>query len=159
MIRTSVTCLITAFFLILSPVSLADSTFIQLGGWSHHFDRSKKQNEEHNILGVEFELAQIEALVLGLTVSSFKNSSGNSSKYFAGVAKMCKKHTQTMRSCGGFTGGLLNGYKAENKGDYFPAMVPHVSFEYRRAGLDLTCLPKLYSRQSFCAIQGKIKIQ
>ncbi|PCI46064.1 MAG: hypothetical protein COB51_07995 [Moraxellaceae bacterium] len=156
---TYCTSLIILFVITAPSICSANSTYIQLGGWSHHFDRSKKMNEEHNIAGIELELGEVEAAVFGFTASTFKNSRGNTSKYFAGVAKVCKRYTKTMRSCGGITGGFLDGYKAENEGGFFPAIIPHASFEYRRAGIDLTCLPKLYSRRSFCAIQGKIKIQ
>lgn len=150
---------VICLLLVISPRAHADPLYIQLGGWSHHFDRNKKHNERHDLMGLEVELTEVDSVVFGVAASTFKNSQAVTSNYFAGVAKACKEYSRNARGCAGITGGFINGYKSENQGGYFPAIVPYASIEYRRAGIDLTCLPKLYNRSSFCAVQGKIRIQ
>lgn len=134
------------------------SAYLQLGGWSKHFQNNQSYNESHNTAGFEVEFDTQTKSTYGLLFTTFENSHWASSRQVAVSAKRCFQPFAFSKGCLGFTAGFIDGYHKINEGNFFPALIPKLNFEYRKVGVDFLCVPAVHSSASFCAVQGRIKM-
>jgi len=126
-------------------------TWVNAGFYSYHFQRDKDLNDSNPGLGAEYRFSTVASATAG----RFYNSDRAYSNYL-GV------YYQPFRvgplRVGAVVGGF-NGYPKMRDGGWFPALIPTVSYEYKRVGLNLAIVPsykdRLYGALSF---QLKLKV-
>lgn len=126
-------------------------TWLNAGFYSYHFQRDKNLNDSNPGLGAEYRFSTVASATAG----RFYNSDRAYSNYL-GV------YYQPFRvgplRVGAVVGGF-NGYPKMRDGGWFPALIPTVSYEYERVGLNIAIVPsykdRLYGALSF---QLKLKV-
>lgn len=124
--------------------------WINVGGFSRHFDRDPKYNENNFGFGLEWRRSPELAVMAGV----YDNSVGKPSQYAAinwqpwqiGPVKL------------GAAFGLLNGYPAMERGGTFFAALPMASIEGRRFGVNLGLIPSIKNIDGAVLIQFKLRI-
>ncbi|MBL4608543.1 MAG: hypothetical protein JKY01_12050 [Pseudomonadales bacterium] len=152
------TLALCAWLLLSASNAHSASAYLQIGGWSKHFQNNQTYNESHNTTGFEVEFDTQTKSTFGVLFTSFKNSHWENSRHAALSVKRCYQPFRFSKGCLGFTAGFIDGYKKIDGGGFFPALIPKLNFEYKKVGLDFLCVPAVYSSASFCAVQGRLKI-
>jgi hypothetical protein len=133
-----------------APVIDQPQIWINVGGFSRHFDRDPRYNENNFGFGVEWRRTTEVALMVGV----YDNSLGKASQYAAvnwqpwqiGPVKL------------GAAIGLLNGYPAIGRGGTFFAALPMASIEGRRFGINLGLIPSIKDVDGAILLQFKLRI-
>ncbi|MES2148846.1 MAG: hypothetical protein V4508_03540 [Pseudomonadota bacterium] len=120
--------------------------WVDSGFATYHFQRDQDLNGSNPGLGMEYRFADSAALTAG----RFYNSDRRHTSY-AGIVYQ-------PWSLGGVRfGGVLaafNGYPKMRDGGWFPAVVPAVSYEYARVGVNVAVVPTYKDR-----LHGGISVQ
>jgi len=134
-----------------SSVAQPKAVWLNAGFYTSHFDHDKGLRNANPGLGLDWALNDTYALTAG----GFKNSDNQHSNYL-GLYVMPWKW-QMFKA--GAVVGAFDGYPRANQGGWFPALIPMVSVEGERWGLNTAIIPtvkdKLYGGISF---QLKYKI-
>ena len=134
-----------------SKLSRPQAVWINAGFYTLHFDQDKGLRNANPGLGLEWALNDTYAL----TVGGFKNSDHQHSNYLGLYVMPWRWESLKL----GAVVGTFDGYPRANQGGWFPALVPMVSIEGQRWGLNTAIIPsiddKLHSGISF---QLKYKI-
>ena len=117
-----------------APAALAD-VWINPGFYSYHFDKSKDLNNNNHGFGVEMSLTDTYSLTAGV----FENSNRATSHYVGAYVMPYKIGAFKA----GAAVGAFDGYPNMRNGGWFPAIVPAMSIEGRRVGLNITYTPKI----------------
>jgi hypothetical protein len=144
-----------------------ESIYLQVGGFSTHFDdtRSNGQeyNEEHNNIGIEYE-AKLnmfdDNLYWGLTAAYMKNSVDYDSALVGAGWKYRWQLDEDWNVAVGGLAGVQNGYPKRNKRDedeFVPVAYPLAEVNYQRFGVYGTCVPEVYS-SGFCFAGFKFRM-
>lgn len=127
------------------------AVWLNAGFYTSHFDQDKGLRNANPGLGTEWALNDTFAFTAG----GFKNSDHQHSNYL-GVYVM-PWHWHMLKV--GAVVGVFDGYPKANQGGWFPALIPVISLEGKRWGLNTAIIPtvqdKLYGGISF---QVKYKI-
>ncbi len=124
--------------------------WINVGGFSRHFDRDPRYNENNLGFGIEWRRSPELAVMAGV----YDNSLGKPSQYAAinwqpwqiGPVKL------------GAAIGVLNGYPAISRGGTFFAALPMASIEGRRFGINLGLIPSIKNVDGAVLLQFKLRI-
>lgn len=124
--------------------------WVNIGGFSHHFDRKPNYNESNLGFGIEWRRTREVAIMAGV----YKNSVGKPSQYAAvnwqpwqiGPVKL------------GAAIGVLNGYPAFNRGGTFFAALPVASIEVQRFGVNIGLIPSIGSVAGALLVQLKMRL-
>jgi len=125
------------------------------GFYSYHFDRDKDLRENNVGLGVEVLLAPDHGLMAG----TFMNSRDERS-YYAGY-QWRPLHWQTAhaRIDAGIAIAAIDGYPTYNNGGWFLSLLPLLSIEGRRIGVNLSIIPTIKDRiDGAIAVQVKLRV-
>lgn len=135
-----------------APLAAADQPqiWINVGGFSRHFDRDPNYNENNFGFGIEWRRSPELAVMAGV----YDNSLGKPSQYAAinwqpwqiGPVKL------------GAAIGVLNGYPAISRGGTFFAALPMASIEGRRFGINLGLIPSIKNVDGAILLQFKLRI-
>lgn len=133
-----------------APVADQPQVWINVGGFSRHFDRDPRYNENNFGFGIEWRRSPELAVMAGV----YDNSLGKPSQYAAvnwqpwqiGPVKL------------GAAIGVLNGYPAISRGGTFFAALPMASIEGRRFGINLGLIPSINNVDGAVLLQFKLRI-
>jgi len=125
--------------------TLADGKFSAVvSGRSYHFDSTYDWNEDNYGLGIEHEFAQKSAWKKIAMVNGFRDSTDNMS-YMAG-AGLQRRIYETDKLAGFYIYAGLNAFLMTRDdvdgGRPFPGILPSISIGNRKAGMNLTYLPR-----------------
>ncbi len=117
-----------------APAALAD-IWINPGFYSHHFDKEKNLNNNNHGFGVEATVSKTYSLTAGV----FENSDRQTSHYLGAYVMPF----QVAAFKAGAAVGAFDGYPKMRDGGWFPAIVPAMSIEGRRLGLNISYTPRI----------------
>ncbi|QIM53804.1 hypothetical protein [Hydrogenophaga crocea] len=133
------------------PAAETPSVWVNIGGFSRHFNRHAHYNERNLGFGLEWRRSPDVALMAGV----YDNSLGKHSQYAAvnwqpwqiGPVKL------------GAAIGVLNGYPAIERGGTFFAALPMATIEGRRFGVNLGVIPSMKNVDGALLLQFKLRIR
>jgi len=120
------------------------------GFYSYHFQRNKGLNDSNPGLGAEYRFSTVASVTAG----RFYNSDRAYSNY-AGVYYQPWKIGPVR--LGAVVGGF-SGYPKMRDGGWFPAVIPTLSYEYERVGLNLAIVPS-YKDRLYGALSFQLKLK
>jgi hypothetical protein len=126
------------------------SLWLNAGFYSVHFDTDKGLRNPNPGLGLEYRLNQDWSATLG----HYMNSDSVHSNYVGA-------YYQPWHYAGaqwGVVMGAFNGYPKAFHGDWFPAVLPVVSWEGQRYGLNLALVPPIQDRL-YGAVSFQLKVK
>ena len=107
--------------------------WLNAGFYSYHFESNKNLNDNNIGVGVEYRYSSVNAVTAGRYQ--------NSDRLISNFAAWCwQPYTLGGLRLGALL-GMLNGYPKANDGDWFPVVLPVVSYEYNNLGFNLTAVP------------------
>ena len=118
-----------------SKLSRPQAVWINAGFYTLHFDQDKGLRNANPGLGLEWALNDTYAL----TVGGFKNSDHQHSNYLGLYVMPWRWESLKL----GAVVGTFDGYPRANQGGWFPALVPMVSIEGQRWGLNTAIIPSI----------------
>jgi len=120
------------------------------GMFSYHFDRERTFNSRNIGFGAEYRFSSVASFTIG----TFNNSYHESSKYIGAYWQPIQLGVFKL----GAVAGIFNGYSKTNDGGWFPAIIPALTYEGDRFGVNLLMVPSIPDRVagSFC-VQFKLK--
>jgi hypothetical protein len=127
--------LVLAFAIVFAaPAAMAD-VWVNPGFYSYHFDKSKDLNNNNHGFGLEASITDTYSLTAGV----FENSDRQTSRYIG--AYVMPFRLGALKA--GAAVGAFDGYPKMRDGGWFPALVPTMSIEGRRLGLNISYTPKI----------------
>ena len=128
----------------------APEIWLNVGGFSRHFDRSNRYNERNFGFGIEWRTSEQFAFMAGV----YDNSLSKHSQYAAvnwqpwslGPVKL------------GAALGVMNGYPSLKRGGTFFAALPMASIEGRRFGINLGLIPSMKNVDGAFMLQFKLRV-
>ncbi len=125
------------------------------GFYSIHFDRDEDLRENNIGFGAEFELSRNHALIVG----TFLNSDDARTRYGAYEWRPLHWHPAETDVSAGLIVAALDGYPRVRDGDWFVAVLPMVSVQGKRFGVNAMVVPTIKDRlYGAVALQLKIRI-
>lgn len=124
--------------------------WLNVGGFSRHFDRSKHHNERNFGIGVEWRTSPELSYMAGV----YDNSVGKHSQYLAANWQPWSLGPVKL----GAAVGLMNGYPAMKRGGTFFAALPMASIEGRRFGVNLGLIPSMKDVDGAVMLQFKLRV-
>jgi hypothetical protein len=144
----------------LCSVHAADSEFptqvwLNPGFYSYHFDRDKDLRENNIGLGVEVLLAPDHGLMAG----TFMNSRDERSYYAAYQWRPLHWQTAHARISAGIAVAAIDGYPTYRDGGWFLSLLPLLSIEGSRIGVNFSIVPNVEDRiDGAIAVQIKLRV-
>jgi len=115
------------------------------GFYSYHFNRDKDLNNGNYGFGAEYRFSTVASATAGRFYNSNRHYSNYVGIYYQPFA------IGPVRL--GVVAGAFNGYPKMRDGGWFPAVIPMISYESGRFGLNVAILPsyqdKLYGAMAF----------
>jgi hypothetical protein len=135
---------------IIEPQSKSE-IWINPGMYSYHFQKDQNLNNNNWGVGLEYRFNTVASATIG----NFKNSDNGHSSY-AGI------YYQPI-AIGpiklGVVAGGFNGYQSTNNGGWFPAVLPALTVEEGRFGVNLFFIPTVGDRvHGTISLQIKVKL-
>jgi len=127
------------------------SIWINVGGFSRHFDRDKNYNESNFGLGLEYRTSDELSFMAG----SYKNSNNRNTTYAAANWQPLALGPFKI----GAAVGLMNGYPAMNRGGNFFAALPMATYEGKRFGVNVGLIPSVKNVDGAVIVQFKLRIK
>ena len=140
----------TSWFQFIEPIRESE-LWINPGMYSCHFQKDQNLNSNNWGIGLEYRFNTVASVTLG----SFKNSDNGHSSYAGiyyqpiaiGLVKL------------GVVAGGFNGYQSSNNGGWFPAVLPALTIEEGRLGVNLFFIPTVGDRvHGGISVQAKLKL-
>lgn len=136
-----------------ASAALADAgegeVWVNVGGFSSHFNSSKNYNENNAGIGVEYRFSAQTALMAGSYYNSVRNTTTyaavNWQPYVLGGWKM------------GLAAGLMDGYPGIVRGGTFFAALPFMTYEGKQLGVNLGIIPDMPKVNGAVVVQFKIR--
>ena len=137
-------------FQMIEPES-KNEIWVNPGMYSEHFQKNQNLNSNNSGLGLEYRFSTVASATIG----NYKNSNNCHSNYVGlyyqpiaiGPVKL------------GVVGGGFNGYQSSNNGGWFPAVLPALTVEEGRFGVNLFVIPTVGDRiHGAVSLQIKIKL-
>lgn len=129
----------------------AASLWINAGGMSYHFDRSKQFNERNTGVGVELRLRDDVSLMTGRHINSMATMThyvaANYQPFSVGPFKV------------GASVGFMDGYRLKNNGRAFFAAIPMLTYEGKHLGFNAGVIPDIPSQHVDGAVVLQIKVR
>lgn len=125
------------------------------GFYSVHFDQDADLRENNIGFGVEVELRRNHLLTAG----TFLNSDDDRSRYAGYEWRPLHWQPVKLDLSAGLIVAALDGYPRVRNGDWYVAVLPVVSVQWKRIGFNLTAVPTIKDRlYGAVAIQFKLRI-
>ena len=128
----------------------AGELWLNVGGFSRHFNRQANHNENNLGLGLEYRTNEELSFMAG----SYHNSVRKSTTYAAVNWQPLSMGSFKL----GAAVGLMNGYPAMNRGGTFFAALPMVTYEGRRFGVNLGLIPSMKDVDGAVILQFKVRL-
>ena len=127
------------------------STWVNFGMYSFHGKEDVPLNNENYGFGIEYKYAPTQSITAG----TFKNSDFEQSRYLGWY--WLPLQWGPVRFGGIF--GIIDGYSKALNGNFFPAILPAISYEGSRFGVNIYPIPGFENRlYTALTIQLKIKM-
>lgn len=144
---------VAAFALCSASAALADAgegeIWVNVGGFSSHFNSSKNYNENNAGIGVEYRISPQTAVMAGSYYNSVRNTTTyaafNWQPYALGAWKV------------GVAAGVMDGYPGIVRGGTFFAALPLVTYEGKKLGVNLGIIPSMAKVDGAVVVQFKIR--
>jgi hypothetical protein len=120
------------------------------GFYSYHFDRDKGLNNNDFGLGGEYRYSAVSSITLGFFDNSNRKTSHYAGWYWQPVG------LGPIRL--GAVFGVLDGYPDMKNGDWFAAVIPTASIEYKNVGVNLLFVPS-YQNRLYGALSLQLKLR
>lgn len=133
-----------------APATVGSEVWLNVGGFSRHFDRSKNHNERNLGIGLEWRTSPELSYMAGV----YDNSVGKYSQYLAANWQPWSLGPVKL----GAAIGLMNGYPAMKRGGTFFAALPMASIEGRRFGINLGLIPSMKDVDGAVVLQFKLRV-
>ena len=133
----------------LSPQSNT-ALWLNVGGFSRHFNRQAGHNENNLGLGIEYRTSSEISYMAG----SYYNSVRKSTTYAAVNWQPLSMGAFKL----GAAVGLMNGYPALNRGGHFFAALPMATYEGRRFGVNVGLIPSMKNVDGAVIVQFKVRV-
>ena len=125
--------------------------WINPGMYSYHFQKDQNLNNNNWGVGLEYRFNTVASATIG----NYKNSDNGHSSY-AGI--YYQPFAIGPLKVGVVAGGF-NGYQSTNNGGWFPAVLPAITVEEGRFGVNVFFIPTVGDRvHGAISLQLKIKI-
>jgi hypothetical protein len=125
------------------------------GFFSYHFDRDLDLREDNWGVGAEVSPAPDHVLMAG----KFINSENRQSRYLGYQWRPLNRQFGALIAGAGIAIAALDGYPRVRDGGWYGALLPIVSLESGRVGLNLTAVPTIEGRvHGAIAVQIKIRV-
>ena len=127
-----------------------DNVWVNLGMYSIHGKEEVKLNNENFGFGVEYKISESQSITAG----TFKNSDFEQSRYLGWY--WLPLELGPVRLGGIF--GVIDGYSKARNGNAFPAILPAISYEGERFGINIYPIPG-FSNNLYTAVSLQLKIR
>jgi hypothetical protein len=125
--------------------------WLDSGFATYHLDRSRDLNGRNGGLGAEYRFRGD----LALTAGRFYNSDREYSNYAGAIWQPFAIGPVRL----GAVAGVFNGYPRMRNGGWFPALIPVVTLEYQRVGVNFGIIPTYKDRlYGGLSVQLKFKL-
>jgi hypothetical protein len=128
----------------------AGALWLNVGGFSRHFNRQANHNENNFGLGLEYRTHDELSFMAG----SYRNSVRKNTTYAAVNWQPLAMGSFKL----GAAVGLMNGYPAMNRGGTFFAALPMATYEGRRFGVNLGLIPSMKDVNGAVILQFKVRL-
>jgi hypothetical protein len=125
-------------------------TWLNAGFYSYHFQEDIGLNNENPGFGVEYRLSTVNSLTAGRFYNSDRAYSNYAGWYYEPAAYGPVRF--------GAVVGAFNGYPKMLNGGWFPAVIPVLSMEYQRVGMNIAIVPS-YKDRLYGAISFQLKLK
>lgn len=125
--------------------------WVNAGGISRHFDRTKNFNERNEGLGVEYRWRDDASVMLG----QYRNSMRDTTHY----AALNYQPLQFGPLKVGASIGVMDGYRLMRNGGNFFAALPMVTYEGERFGVNVGVIPNVPSKHVDGCVLVQIKFK
>lgn len=129
----------------------AGELWLNVGGFSRHFNRQAGHNESNLGLGLEYRTSSELSFMAG----SYHNSVRKNTTYAAVNWQPLSMGSFKL----GAAVGLMNGYPAMNRGGTFFAALPMATYEGRRFGVNLGLIPSMKDVDGAVVLQFKLRLR
>ncbi len=116
------------------------------GMLSYHFDRERSFNSRNVGFGAEYRYSTVASVTLGTYRNSYHESSNYIGAYWQPIQLGVFKF--------GAVAGVFNGYSKTNDGGWFPALIPALTYEGERFGVNLLMVPSIPDK-----VAGSLSVQ
>ena len=116
------------------------------GMFSYHFDRDRSFNSRNLGFGAEYRFSSVASFTMGTYNNSYHESSNYIGAYWQPILMGPFKF--------GAVAGGFNGYSKTHDGGWFPAIVPALTYEGDRFGVNLLLVPSIPDK-----VAGSISVQ
>ncbi len=116
------------------------------GMLSYHFDRERSFNSRNVGFGAEYRYSTVASVTLGTYRNSYHESSNYIGAYWQPIQLGVFKF--------GAVAGVFNGYSKTNDGGWFPALIPALTYEGERFGVNLLLVPSIPEK-----VAGSLSVQ
>jgi hypothetical protein len=121
------------------------------GMFSYHFDRERSFNSRNIGFGAEYRFSSVASFTVGTYNNSYHESSNYIGAYWQPILLGPFKF--------GAVAGGFNGYSKTNDGGWFPAIVPALTYEGDRFGVNLLMVPSIPDKVAgSLSVQFKLKV-
>ncbi len=121
------------------------------GMFSYHFDRERSFNSRNIGFGAEYRFSSVASFTIGTYNNSYHESSNYIGAYWQPILLGPFKF--------GAVAGGFNGYSKTNDGGWFPAIVPALTYEGDRFGVNLLMVPSIPDKVAgSLSVQFKLKV-
>lgn len=131
--------------------SFEHEVWLASGFRSHHMGASVAYNEHNAGVGAEWRFTRDWQLNAGHYNNSMSHGSTYVQAAWMPIERTLAPH---WRLRGGASVGIVDGYPPVRRGRFFPTLVPALSLEWRRVGLNLLYIPSIGKR-----VDGAIALQ
>jgi hypothetical protein len=132
------------------PEKSKDEIWVNIGGFSSHFNREKGYNENNVGFGIEYRTSPEWAYMAG----SYYNSIRQTTTY---AAVNWQPFTLGPWKVGAAI-GVMDGYPAIERGGTFFAALPMATYESRSFGVNLGVIPNMTNVDGAVIVQFKFRI-
>jgi hypothetical protein len=125
--------------------------WVASGFLSYHVKNRDRYRQGNSGIGAEWRFARQWQLNAG----HYNNSVGHDSNYFqVGWMPLAFGADDGWRVRAGASVGVVNGYPNARNGGYFPTLVPVLSVEWKRVGMNVVYIPTVGGR-----VDGAVALQ
>jgi hypothetical protein len=137
-------------FSILEPTPLTQH-WVNIGSYTYHFQKQHGLNNSNVGLGMEVRYSNVNSVTFG----TYQNSTNRTSHYIGWYWQPIGIGPFRV----GASLGAMDGYPHRHDNQWFPALIPTASWEYKYIGANLVFIPSYRDRQhGLISCQIKFKI-
>lgn len=145
------------------PASRSDAAsesqwWLASGFWSHHTRRADRYQQDNTGVGIEWH-GPGEWNAWQINAGHYRNSRNKPSNYLqVGWMPLQLPLPAGVLLKGGASVGMVNGYPRMHGGGYFATLVPALSAQWQRLGVNLVYIPSVGTVDGAFALQAKLRV-